>query len=170
MFGKKIIFILISLFLCVGSASALPWDIDMFRQQSLKPGESTRSPADGTVPVGGKPISMSTEDAAEKLENPKEFNFDSVWAGKRLWNANCSSCHNLNGDGKSLVGPQVGAPSLLDEFYKNSPDGKVYGVVINGGANMPRYGYKFSEQEIWNLVNYLRFLQGKDVEGLTRPE
>lgn len=149
---------------------ALPWDIDMFRQQSYKAGEMSRAPVKGTVPVGRKPFTMTTEEAEKNLKNPVAFNQNSVWRGQRLWNANCYSCHGKTGKGEGPVGPQLAVPNLLDEFYAKSSDGKVFGVINNGGANMPRYGYKFSREESWHLVNYLRFLQGKDVEGINRPQ
>ena len=36
---------------------------------------------------------------------------------------------------------------------------------------MPRYGYKFSDQEQWDVINYLRFLQGtKTIDGMNPPQ
>ena len=78
------------------------------------------------------------------------------------------TCHGDTGAG-GPVGSQVGAPDLTTDYYKNRTDGRVYGVMQNGGANMPRYGYKFSTKEQWDIVNYLRFLQGRNVAGIPRP-
>ena len=160
---------LIAIVCCSGIANALPWDEDLYKQQSHKANEISRNPAKNTVPVGRTPFKMSTQEAEKSLQNSVKFSRDSVWRGQRLYNANCLTCHGKTGAGEGPVGPQMSVPSLLDDFYKGTTDGKVFGVIYNGGASMPRYGYKFSSDEIWSMVNYLRFLQGRDVEGMQRP-
>jgi cytochrome c5 len=153
----------------VALAHALPWDIDMYRQQSLEANEVARAPVKGTVPLGSTPFRMSVEEAERDLSNPVTFSRNSVWRGQRLWNANCYTCHGKTAAGEGPVGPQVGVPDLLKDFYRQKSDGRVYGVIYHGLRAMPRYGYKFSDAERWDLVNYLRFLQGKDVVGMKRP-
>jgi len=148
------------------AAVAMPWDVDMYRQQSLVPGEVARAPVKGTIPVGYKPWKMTTEEASKKLENPVAFSAYSIKAGKRLWTANCLTCHGALGDAKGPVSQAMAVPNILGEFYGAKPDGSIYGILMNGGSNMPRYGYKFSEEERWHLVNYVRHLQGKKAEGL----
>ncbi len=149
-------------------AQALPWDTDLYRQQSYQPGELARSPVPGTVPLGYRPYTL-TVDEAEKVTNPTPFSFDSVSRGRRLYSANCQVCHGRTGDGQTVVGPQVKVVSLLDDLRKSRPDGRVYWVIHNGQGNMPRYGYKFSPAENWDLVNYVRLLQGKELAGTPRP-
>lgn len=147
---------------CPKTSSALPWDVDMFRQQNLRPNEIARSPAEGTVPLGHPPWRMTTEEATNNLRNPVKASDDSIWRGRRLFSANCATCHGLKGDGAGPVGPQMAVPNILSEAYSSKPEGSIYGVLMNGGANMPRYGWKFSDEERWHLVNYVRFLQGKN--------
>lgn len=153
------------------NANALPWDTDMYKQDSKKTNEMARSPAEGTVPLGFKPFRLTNEEAGKVLKNPSVFNHDSVWRGRRLYSANCLTCHGASGKGDGPVGLEgsLGVPDLLTDFYKNSPQGKVFAVIYNGGVNMPRYGFKFSREEIWDIVNYLKFLQGKTLEGMPRP-
>lgn len=153
------------------SSFALPWDVDMYRQASKKPGEMVRAPVPGTVPVGRRPFTMTVEEADKSLKNPVAFSRESVWRGKRLWNANCSSCHGLSGASDSEVAKVfLGIPNLLGDLYKQRSDGRIFGVIYHGQNSMPRYGYKFSADEQWDIVNYLRFLQGRDVEGIERPQ
>ncbi len=170
MFAKQFIFISLSLVLFSSSALALPWDQDLFKQQSFKANEMSRAPAEGTVPRGYKPFTMTVEEAATNLKNPVPADRDSVWSGQRLYNSNCYTCHGKKGEGNGPVGPQMAVPSLLDDFYKNRTDGRIFGVIKLGGANMPRYGFKFSDKEHWDIVNYVRFLQGKNVTGMKRPQ
>ena len=151
-------------------AQALPWDTDMLRQQSFQAGEMPRAPAQGSVPVGFQPYTLDPQQAATTLKNPTPVSLDSVWRGRRLFSANCQVCHGKLGDGESFVGPLVKAPSLIDETRKGKTDGHFFHVIRNGQGGMPRYGFKFSAAEQWDIVNYVRFLQGKDVPGIERPK
>ena len=161
-----IFFTVLSLMLgIVNSAQALPWDIDMYRQESLQSNEVARAPAEGTVPLGYVPFSLSAEEAGKSLRNQVGYSRDSVWRGKRLWKANCLTCHGAGGAEKGPVGSLLPVPNLQEEFYRNRPDGHIFAVIHNGGAVMPRYGYKLSTTEHWDLVNYVRFLQGKALSG-----
>ena len=139
----------------------MPWDVDMYRQQSLVPGEIARNPVKGTIPVGAKMWKMTNDEATEKLKNPIEPTPASIQRGKRLYSSNCVPCHGDNGDAVAPVAKAMGAPNLISDFYSKKPEGSIYGIMMNGGSNMPRYGYKFSEEDRWNIVNYVRFLQGK---------
>lgn len=143
------------------SASALPWDQDLFKQDSLKANEIARNPVPGTVPVGAKPFRMTADEAAEKLSNPTKADENSLARGKRLWSTNCLPCHGEKGDSLGVpAGPLMAAPSLLSDFYKAREDGRIFAVIHNGGANMPAYGHKINHEEKWDIVNYLRYLQG----------
>ncbi len=153
------------------NAFALPGDYDMYRQQSLEANEVARSPVKGTVPRGYKPFRYKTvEDAQANLKNPVKKDLNSIWRGRRLYSSNCQTCHGKNGAGKGPVGPQVGVPNILTDYYSNTPDGRIFAVITLGLRNMPRYGYKFSEKEKWDLANYIRFLQKKvDIPEISRP-
>ena len=174
-FGRKIwlAFLVVALnaVVVVSSALALPWDIDMYRQETLKSNEVARAPVPGTVPVGRIPFTMTMEEAEKALTNPVSADFNSVWRGQRLFNANCSTCHGVTGLGDGPTSQLlVGIPNLLQDLYKQRTDGRVFGVIHYGQNAMPRYGFKFSTAEKWDLVNYVRFLQGRDVQGVPRPQ
>ena len=175
MCAKVLTRLLLLLSLVPSIALALPWDTDLNSQQSFKPSEFARAPVVGTVPLGSKPFTMTLEEAEAKLQNPVAFTLSSVWRGQRLWNSNCYTCHGKLGNGTGPVGPQMAVPDLLTDFYRGKSDGRVFGILHYGGTNMPRYGYKFSEAEKWDVINYLRFLQGRnlsgaDAEKFKRPE
>ncbi len=152
-------------------AYAAPWDADMFSQESLQANEVARAPAKGTVPLGKKPFILTADEADKQLTNTIAPDLDSAWRGRRLYNANCVTCHGRKGDGKGPVGASLPVPNFHEDFYKNRSDGRFFAVIHNGGAVMPRYGYKFSESEHWDIVNYVRFLQGiHQVPGLPQPK
>lgn len=171
MYVRKLFALVIGIFVWQNNAQALPWDIDMFSQESLQSNEVARAPAKGTVAVGRKPFTMTTDEAEAKLQNPQEATFHSVWNGQRLYNINCVTCHGRKGDGKGPVGPQIAAPDLTNDLYVKKSDGRAFAVIHNGGTAMPRYGFKFSEKDHWDVVNYLRVLQKvKKVPGIKIPE
>ncbi len=136
----------------------------MFRQQSYQAGEIARSPVKGTIPKNYTVWKMTTEEAEASLKNPVPYTNDSVQRGKRIFQANCRTCHGLSGVGDGPVGAAMGVPNIMTDFYKQKSDGRTYGVLMNGGSNMPRYGYKFSETERWDVINYVRFLQGNPIK------
>ncbi len=145
-------------------AAAFPWNIDILRQPSYKSNELARPPALGSVPVGRPPFAMTTEEAARQVQNPElpggpPLRAESLSRGERLWLANCAVCHGKLGDSETFVGKQIATPTLLDQLYRESTAGRVYGVLHNGGANMPRFGYRLSAEQIWELVQYVRKLQ-----------
>ena len=169
-FAKLSFALLLLVFLLPSSAFAFPWDYDMYRQQSLKANEVAIAPVKGSIPLGYKPFNLTIEEAEQELKNPKSPNLSSVWRGQRLWNSNCWTCHGKLGDGKGPVGPQLGVPNILDKFYSEKPQGRAFAVIHYGLRAMPRYGYKFSDSEKWDIVNYLGFLQKKyEVEGMQHP-
>lgn len=157
----RIIVLLLVLLSTVSTSAALPWDQDLFKQESLKTNEVSRAPVPGTVSVGAKPFTMTPEEAATQLSNPIPADENSLERGKRLWNVNCLPCHGATGDGQGVpAGPLMGAPSLLTDFYKAREDGRIFATIHLGGANMPAYGFKINHDEKWDIINYLRHLQG----------
>jgi mono/diheme cytochrome c family protein len=173
--AKQCVSVLFFLTLIVVSASdsrAMPWDEDMFKQDSFQTNEMARIPATGSVPIGFQPFSLRIDQAEQTLKNPVALTTDSVWRGQRLFVANCNTCHGKKGDGGGPVGllPEIKAPNFNDDRYRNATDGRMYAVIHSGLGNMPRYGYKFTPTEHWDLVNYIRFLQGQDVPGMKRLE
>jgi mono/diheme cytochrome c family protein len=98
-----------------------------------------------------------------KLKNPVAANAASVAAGKKLYDAQCASCHGATGkgDGKggALLKPK---PSDLTDsaWTHGGSDGEIFAVIRNGikQTGMTAFGSRITTQEIWNLVNYVRTL------------
>lgn len=163
--------ILFSLLLLSSSVYGLPWDQDLFSQQSYKANEIARAPMPGTVPLGYTPYSDDNFELADTLKNPVKPELKSIWNGQRLWNSNCAVCHGESGKAGMHVSEWLPVPNILQDVYSNKSDGWVFAVIKNGQGVMPRYGYKFSDKEHWDLVNYVRFLQKKvSVPEMKIPE
>ncbi|RMF84868.1 MAG: cytochrome c [Nitrospinota bacterium] len=138
-----------------------PWNQDMVDQPSLKPQERPLSPPPNTVPVQGKAPQMNRLEAAEKLRNPVPPTPESLERGKRLFAIYCALCHGKDARGNGPVAKKfVPPPNLTLELFKQRTDGYLYGTITNGGALMPSQAENLSPTERWDVVNYLRSLQG----------
>lgn len=79
-------------------------------------------------------------------------------AGMALYTKNCASCH-----GKVGLGDGVKARTLKDfpgDFskaeYQNQTDGDHFYKTKMGRGEMPKYEGKLTDNDIWNIVNYMR--------------
>ena len=95
--------------------------------------------------------------------NPPEPAGPAAIRGSRLFEEKtCSNCHGPNADGVSGYILPAGFPpfSLLMDKVKEYPDGYIYGMIRVGRTVMPAYGDRISHFDRWNVVNYVRVLQG----------
>jgi copper transport protein len=99
--------------------------------------------------------------AASGMANPQPATTDSILRGHHLYLANCAACHGVNGDGD---GPTAAGwlPPLrpLGEEVPNLSDGALaYRIAVgSAGTRMPAFASTLSENDRWDLVNYLRTL------------
>ena len=128
----------------------------------------------GGIAVPGYAVSYrplpATIDSMSGLVNPRPSSEASVENGRKYYQINCTVCHGAAGAGN---GPAlrfgVPAPSLLTDVTRNRTDGYLFGVIRNGRGLMPTYN-RIEEGDRWDVVNYLRALQGRGgVRGDTTP-
>lgn len=145
-----------------GESLGFPWNKDMARQPALKPqAQAIQGPPEGSVPLHGKEPARSREEAA-KIKNPISTTAESIENGKRLFVIYCAVCHGADGKGKGPVATKfVPPPDITSEFFKKRSDGFLYETIRRGGPLMPGGGESLSSKERWNIVNYLRTLQGQ---------
>jgi len=145
------------------TVAALPFNQDMVGGQPIL-GKVMRPKAEGSVPRGAEARYVGTKEDAVNLKNPVPASPASVASGERLFHSNCSPCHGRYIEGKYIAGAvskYVPGPNLQAEFYKTKSDGHFFQFIHFGGmAIMPAYGYKFSINEHWDIVNYIRHIQG----------
>ena len=92
------------------------------------------------------------------MKNPVAKSDASTKAGLALYTKNCASCH-----GKAGLGDGVKARSLKDfpgDFskadFQSQSDGDHFYKTKTGRGDMPKYEGKLSDDDIWNIVNYVR--------------
>ena len=100
-------------------------------------------------------------------KNPLEDNKSNLKSGKKLYlykskPVQCFHCHGKTGDGKGSMA-EFFKPPLRNfacvETVNGVPDGQLFWIIENGlpGTSMPSFK-KLSDNQIWQLVLYLRHL------------
>ena len=100
---------------------------------------------------------------AAKLKNPVKADAASIAVGKKLYTAQCASCHGESGkgDGKAGVTLNPKPSDLTDGTWKHgTTDGEIFTLIRDGAAktSMRGYGGRMTAQELWSVVNYVRTL------------
>jgi len=120
------------------------------------------SPPPGAVPVQGVEPPMTQEEADQRLVDPVPPDQASLEEGKKRFETFCVPCHGLDAKGQGPVAPKfIPPPDLTQDLFKGRTDGYIYATIRNGGAIMPAFGERLSPRERWDVVNYVRRLQGK---------
>lgn len=89
--------------------------------------------------------------------------------GREQYIEKCVLCHGSRGEGwdwaKKVAKPPVPVPDLAKVAPERS-DKFLFDVIKDGGEAvektrfMPPFGFQLSDQEVWDLVAYLRSLSG----------
>jgi mono/diheme cytochrome c family protein len=94
----------------------------------------------------------------KSMKNPIAKGDASNKAGLALYNKNCASCH-----GKAGLGDGVKARALKEfpgDFskadFQNQTDGDHFYKTKMGRGEMPKYEGKMTDDDIWNVVNFMR--------------
>ncbi len=173
------------------SLSACEWFSDFRRQPSLKPWEpihcdARRDVCDDRIPSRGNPqnsVSIygtaragfetsyaalpATIDSMSNIPNPTPITPASLENGRKYFQINCAVCHGEKGlgNGPATQYGMIGINLTMD-ITKNRTDGYIFGMIRNGRGAMPPYN-RIEEMDRWDVVNYVRALQGK--AGVTVP-
>ena len=156
--------------------SSCSWFTDFKDQPKIEPWESAsdsvppRGNPQNSVPVQGtlaagflvsrQPL-PATIDSMANLANPVVADGRSLDNGRKLYQINCAVCHGANGMG---AGPAVrygmAGIALVNDRVRGLSDGYIWGMIRNGRGLMPSYN-RIDELERWDVVNYVRGLQGR---------
>jgi mono/diheme cytochrome c family protein len=94
----------------------------------------------------------------KSMKNPVATGDASTKAGLAVYTKNCASCH-----GKAGLGDGVKARALKEfpgDFskadFQGQSDGDHFYKTKTGRSEMPKYEGKLADNDIWNVVNYMR--------------
>ncbi|HYF38940.1 MAG TPA: cytochrome c [Gemmatimonadales bacterium] len=120
-----------------------------------------QSVASGMPPVRQTELQAGPTVRDAGTYSPYEGNAYAVSQGKTLYNQfNCSGCHFQGGGG-------IGPPLMDSEWIYGSDPENIFETIVEGRPNgMPSFGGKIVNDQIWQLVAYVRSMSGllrKDV-------
>ena len=135
-------------------------------KQSPQQGQSTQttspSTESSTAPAPPHQFVISPEQKA--LKNPEKFTEASVEKGKKLFMTQCAMCHGKTGNGKGDLAQvmHVSPPDFTNpETLAKRTDGEIFTIINTGSSSMPGEAKRLKENQAWELVNFLRTLEGK---------
>jgi mono/diheme cytochrome c family protein len=161
----------------VTALSACSWFTDFREQPKPDPWES---PSDSIAMRGNPQNSVSvygtlapgyafshtpaiaTLDSMASIQNPVAADARSLHNGRLNYQINCAVCHGEagKGDGPILASKAIFPPPLIGASAEGRTDGYIWAIIRNGRGAMPSYD-RIEEFDRWDVVNYIRGLQGK---------
>jgi mono/diheme cytochrome c family protein len=134
------------------SAREEPWAIERFAARRLR--------------------SLATGIEAKQLRNPIAAMPHVLEQAREHFEDHCALCHGRNGSGETAIneGLYPPAPDLREAATQQLSDGELFAIIRNGirFTGMPGWGGADSDEEIWELVLYLRALPHRS--GEDEPE
>lgn len=96
------------------------------------------------------------------ITNPNPSTVTSVQNGATIYEATCAKCHGVDGRGGGpLSGTTPVPPPSLVAHVGAHPDGDLYYWIQTGRpGGMPAFADRLTPSDTWDLVNYLRTIQG----------
>jgi mono/diheme cytochrome c family protein len=85
---------------------------------------------------------------------------ESVRVEASFFRANCVVCHGKEAEGGELSGGEV--PSLREGEAVKRSDAELYDQIANGKNGMPPYKHQLTDEQIRNMVRFVRDLQKPD--------
>jgi mono/diheme cytochrome c family protein len=99
---------------------------------------------------------------AANRPNPVSADQASIERGKKLYEANCASCHGAGGRGDGPAGKALRPrPADLVQMGPGHSDGDFAWKIAEGRGPMPPWKAVLDETQIWDVVNYIKRGFGK---------
>ena len=94
---------------------------------------------------------------AARKKNPIPAEATSIARGQEVYVKECASCHGDNGkgDGKAAVDLNPKPRDLRDPKIWEQTDGSMFWKLTEGRKPMPTYEKTLSEDDRWNVINYI---------------
>jgi len=102
-------------------------------------------------------------DGAKKIKNPVKASTKAVSAkrGAKLFKTRCMVCHGSQGEGDGIGGKALNPKpqNLTLAKVQSQTDGEIFWKITNGRNDMIKWGPILSEDQRWDVVNYVRTLK-----------
>lgn len=95
---------------------------------------------------------------AKNVQNPVEATKNNIEKGKTIFGQQCAVCHGQSGKGDGPSAQYLGKP--LPDFtaakFSQQADGEIFWKLTNGNAPMPTFKGILSEEQRWQIIDYMR--------------
>jgi mono/diheme cytochrome c family protein len=113
----------------------------------------------GVAAVTYSVMEWSAPAQAKGRMNPVPPTAEAIGAGMDTYMEHCQSCHGENGDGKGKKAEELSvAPADFTDArtIAHQSDGELFWKISVGHRPMPAFKGKLSEEERWQVVDYIR--------------
>jgi len=95
---------------------------------------------------------------AKDVQNPVEATKSNIEKGKTIFAQQCAVCHGQSGKGDGPSAQYLGKPlpDFTSEKFSQQTDGEIFWKLTNGNAPMPAFKGILSEEQRWQIIDYLR--------------
>lgn len=103
-------------------------------------------------------LALTCAPACRKPVLPEHASADrDAVAGRRIFERKCASCHNKNGDGRTIVAGHFPYANLIDGKWRSDGTAAAIESQIRLGHDpMPKFEGKLTEEEIRQTVAYVQ--------------
>lgn len=173
--NKKYYAVLIVVLSLIGApkAGAFPWNFDMWLQPSIQPYEEPIAYPGLSVSTTGFRLDPLPREHYESMTvNPVPASSESLRNGEQLFNTYCVVCHGKEGKGDGPVIKRGFYPmNLTTPAVIARTNGYIYAYIRYGGkVMMPSYRESITSDGAWDVVNYVRKLQGNPNIEPAKPQ
>jgi len=75
------------------------------------------------------------------------------------YKSKCLACHSANGTGDTAAGKKLGVKDFHSPEIAKMSDQELFDITKNGKAKMPKYEGKLTDDQIKELIMYIRSLK-----------
>jgi len=85
---------------------------------------------------------------------------DKAPAGAEIFSKKCVLCHGADGTGNTPLGKQLQAANLHSKEVQKLSNDEMHKIIHDGQANMPPFEDKLTDDEIDQVIQYVRTFAG----------
>ena len=75
------------------------------------------------------------------------------------YKSKCAMCHAVDGSANTPAGKAMQTPPLSAPSFAKASDAELFAIIKNGKAKMPAYAGKLTDEQIKELVTFMRSLK-----------
>lgn len=109
----------------------------------------------------------------KRLKNPLPPSEPTLKAARRIYLDECAQCHGEHGkgDGPEAMMHSTAPADLTDAGRMNTvTDGEIFYQISEGRKPMPSFKKRFTEEERWGLVLFVRSFSGPPAATERKPD